>query len=366
MKTIELTIDQQRAVDGALSCLRGRNRKLFRIAGYAGTGKTTLVRAILHEAPLGAVCAFTGKAASVLRSKGLEDAQTIHRTIYRYDKVLENFVLKQKNEILDAGIRYFLLDEASMVATQEYKDLASFGLPIIAVGDPGQLEPIGDDPRLMHNADITLTEIHRQDADSGIIQYATHVRHGKPIGSWRDGHGDVEIGGKSLFWDSMEFADVLLCGFNRTRVKANRVARDLRLGAAVAKKNNLVEGDKVVCLENRRELAVYNGEMFTISKIYRDKNGIVECDLIDNEQSPRWNVNVSTEALHVANPDKSRWYKNKDVMYIDYGYCMSVHKFQGSEAANVAVMHEQCDLWCPIRHSYTAITRASRKLRYAI
>jgi len=356
---VDLTKSQSDAVDRALDSLKKRN-KLFRIGGYAGTGKTTLAKSILQEMPAAGVCAFTGKASSVLRSKGLTQASTIHSRIYKYDEKQEKFVLKSRREMQD--IEYFLLDEASMVNREQWENMRSFGKPIIAIGDPGQLEPIGDDPKLMHDPDITLTEIHRQGEHSTIIQFATHIRMGKQI---RKGtKGDVTIGGQDLFWDSLGWADVLLCGFNRTRVSTNAAMRKKLFGEDAAR-TTLIEGEKIVCLQNNNPLGFNNGEIYTVSEIYDVNDDHILCDLVSSDGDAKYAVTVLTEAFGVANPDKRFW-RAKDAIYADYGYCLSVHKFQGSEADKVAVISQQCDMWCPIRHNYTAATRAAKELRFSI
>lgn len=358
MKTVDLTAQQTRAVDMALDSLRARH-SLFRIGGYAGVGKTTLAKAIIEDEPGAAVCAFTRKAGSVLRSKGLKDATTIHKRIYRYDQISETFVLKSKKELFD--VSYFLLDEASMVNNIQWRDMQSFGKPIIAIGDPGQLEPVGDDPRLMEDADIVLTEIHRQDSDSAIIQFATHVRMGNPIK--RGTKGEVQIGSKDLFWDSLEWADVLLCGFNRTRVSVNSQMRNNIFGNE-AKKHLIIEGERIVCLKNSDKLGINNGEVFTVESV--DRNGHEWfCDLRNCDDDVLYGVRVADDAFNVPKPDHRQW-KDPKLMRADYGYCLSVHKFQGSEADKVAVISEQCQMWCPVRHAYTAITRAAKELRYSI
>lgn len=357
MKTIELTDSQANAVGMAIESIESR-APLFRIAGYAGTGKTSILSEIIDAVSGSAVCAFTGKAASVLRSKGLCGATTIHKAIYRYDPVRDEFILKSRDEM--EGISFFLLDEASMVSQKHWDDMCSFGKPIVAVGDPGQLEPVGDDPRLMHDADVVLTEIHRQATDSEIIQFATHIRMGGYIG--KGSNGCVEVGARNLFWDDLEWADVLLCGFNRTRVRTNSMMRLKRLGATACKKK-LQVGDKIVCLKNDYKLGVYNGELFTVVSVM-GKGGSRECVLSDCDGYPR-RMMVSLEAFGVDSPDKRSW-REPNVMYADYGYCLSLHKFQGSEADKVSVLHEACDLWDQKRWSYTAATRAAKELRYAI
>ena len=118
-----------------------------------------------------AVVAYTGKAASVLRSKGIDGARTIHSCIYRAERKdgKLRFVLREKEEM--QGIFFFVIDEASMVGSGLFRDLQSFRLPIVAVGDPGQLEPVGaGDLNLMKDCDVVLHQIHRQAGESPIIE----------------------------------------------------------------------------------------------------------------------------------------------------------------------------------------------------
>jgi exodeoxyribonuclease-5 len=356
---IELTSSQIDATERAIKSVN-RGNKLFRIGGYAGVGKTTLAKSIISEIDGAAVCAFTGKAASVLRSKGIPSAATIHSTIYRYDEARDQFQLKAPRELHD--IRYFLLDEASMVATEQWEDLQTFRKPIIAIGDPGQLEPVGDDPRLMHNPDVVLTEIHRQDADSAIIQFATHIRNGGNIK--RGIKGDVEIGSRDLFYDSLEWADIMLCGFNRTRVAVNAMQRE-RIYGKQAIESTIQFGEKIICLKNDRTLGFSNGEIFEVRNITGCHRDVWTCDLMNSDGKMKYDIGITEDAFGVEKPQNTQWVP-PGTMLADYAYCVSTHKFQGSEADNVAVCREQCKLWDQVRWDYTSATRAAKKLRFAI
>ena len=118
------------------------DKKIYKIGGYAGTGKSTLIRHLIYALPNFAVCAFTGKAASVLRKREIENAQTIHSLIYKAHKDEKNNVYFTLASSIDCdGI---IVDEASMVSEEIYKDLIYFNKPVIFVGDHGQLEPVGD------------------------------------------------------------------------------------------------------------------------------------------------------------------------------------------------------------------------------
>ena len=153
---MNLTAEQQNAVTLAVDAIK--NGSLFRIGGYAGTGKTTIAKFIVESVPKAMVCAFTGKAANRLAEKGLPMAQTLHRTIYNYDPYSKTFSLKDQSEVYGD---YFLIDEGSMISMPLWRDVQSFGKPIIVLGDPGQLEPIGDDPNLMENPDVVLEQIEQ-------------------------------------------------------------------------------------------------------------------------------------------------------------------------------------------------------------
>src|SRR5215475_9459117 len=117
---------------------------VFRLFGYAGTGKTTLARHIA-QAVDGKVlfAAFTGKAALVMRSKGCEGASTIHSLIYKAresgDEV-PSFDLWDDAPASKASL--IVIDECSMVDAELGRDLMSFGVPLLVLGDPAQLPPI--------------------------------------------------------------------------------------------------------------------------------------------------------------------------------------------------------------------------------
>ena len=118
----------------------GSTPQVFRLFGYAGTGKTTLARH-LAESVEGKVnyAAFTGKAALVLRSKGCEGASTIHSLIYRSrgeNEEAPTFVLNPEGAASKAKL--IVIDECSMVDEELGRALLSFGVPVLVLGDPAQ------------------------------------------------------------------------------------------------------------------------------------------------------------------------------------------------------------------------------------
>lgn len=341
-----LTDQQQAAIDMAVDAIKNKT-PLFKIGGYAGTGKTTVAKHIAVELENGLFCAFTGKAAYRLREKGLDGTTTIHRTIYDYVPEIEKFELKH-----EVGGDYFLIDEGSMISRELWNDLTSFNKPMLLLGDPGQLEPIGGDPELMHKADIVLSQIHRQAEGCGIIQFATDIR----LGQFTDGvYPDVEIfhNAKPKVCD-LEWADIVLCGFNRTRTICNDYVRNLR-----GHKGVLCPGEKVIVLRNNMRYGVFNGQILTVNEIVKinDLAVTAKCQTDDD-------IAITLPFINCFGKKAPNFYGNELVL-ADYGYCITTHKSQGSEWDKVVVIDEQSPkLWDARRWRYTAITRAAKELRY--
>src|SRR5262249_10946720 len=128
-KTMDLTKEQAHAVTQLLGNL-GKTQ-VQTLGGYAGTGKSMCVRALHDRLPGFTPCAFTGKAALVLQRKGMHGAGTIHGKIYHTvdhdDGGPVEWVLKSPHEL---GCRGFLVDEASMVGPDLYRDLLSYEMPV--------------------------------------------------------------------------------------------------------------------------------------------------------------------------------------------------------------------------------------------
>jgi exodeoxyribonuclease-5 len=348
-----LTNHQKTAVDVAVDAIRS-GRRLFRIGGYAGTGKTTVLKEIVNQAPL-AVCAYTGKAASVLRKKGV-DATTIHARIYRWVEELQEFQKVEK-----VGYTGFGIDEASMVGDDIYHDVESYGVPIIAVGDPGQLEPISSkEINLMKDPDIVLTEIHRQALGNPIIDLATRIRTGKEWGL-QDEDERCVVTKQAEMWASLDWADVIICGYNKTRVAINQRKRK-NLGYTQL----LEEGDRIICLQNDRSLGIFNGLMFRVLKIRQTNKTYWRCDVESDDGVVRTSMPIWVGQFNkasAANWKVTRKFAGR-AMVADYGYGITCHKSQGSEWEKVVVLNQAAEkLWNQTRWLYTGVTRASEYLR---
>jgi exodeoxyribonuclease-5 len=385
--------------------------QVFYLGGNAGSGKTTIAK-LFAAGVDGRVeyCAFTGKAAHVLRSKGCAGATTIHKLIYasggdpptpqmiailaaqleaaRVAVPLDEAVLavagdrltRAKEDANRKGPRFrlnpfgpahgaalIIADECSMIDARTGLDLLSFGIPLLVLGDPAQLPPVaGLGFFTQRDPDFMLTEIHRQAADSPILRLATMIRHGKrpELGSFGEGvdvmrYGDYRIEERALA------ADQLLVGRNATRHGTNNKIRRLR-GMAPGP----VPGDRLICLRNDHELGLLNGGMHRCVAATPDHaNGLVHLVVRDSdddgdEEREGGAIGVTAWLHHFEGREKDlKGYTKNEAHEFAYGYAITVHKSQGSEFGNVVVFDESKSFGHDAhRHLYTAVTRARREL----
>ena len=253
-----------KAVADWLKAKPGRNGTppVFRLFGYAGTGKTTLARHIADGVE-GEVkfAAFTGKAALVMRNKGCDSASTIHSLIYR---ARESGVEQPSFELWDdapaSKAKLIVIDECSMVDAELGRDLMSFECPLLVLGDPAQLPPIqGGGFFTDCEPDAMLTEVHRQAQDDPIVRMSMDVREGRDLDIGRYGESEV-VSRSELDPDRVMSADQVLVGRNNTRRSYNMRVRQ---------KQNIedplpVAGDKLVCLRNNRKKGLFNGGLWRV------------------------------------------------------------------------------------------------------
>lgn len=331
-----------------------RDKKLHQqsLGGYAGTGKTFLIKYLVKFFPNFAVAAYTGKAANVLRKKGIE-ATTIHSRIYKpsFDDEGVFFELAA-----DPGCEGFIIDEASMVSQDIYDDLRAYGLPMIFVGDHGQLEPIDSKLNLMNSPDYTLEEIHRNAGD--IAKFAEHLRMGLASRGFKGKEGTVEfLPGKSLDAKLLTEVDQVICAFNKTRVSINSQIR-----SALGYSDTLHVGERVMCLRNDRQHKLFNGMQGVVTKLYkkRSRNYMdFEFDNLLFQGICYDDSNFGQETYKIKH--------GKDTPNpFDYAYCITAHKAQGDEWENVLVIEQQCRNWSHKRWSYTAASRAKKTLKWKL
>ena len=347
------------------------------ISGFAGTGKSSIINYFIENNDLmdkTRFVTFTGKASLVLQNKGLP-ATTIHRLIYDAfrNKRTGKFIFVKK-EVLDWRIKLLVVDEVSMVPANLLRDLMSFNIPIVALGDPGQLEPIGEDNGLLKKPDFFLDEIHRQAADNSIIRLSMLVREGRALPIITEDPFVKVLDKKDLNIGMLQWDDQILCGKNNTRRTINADMRKA-LGHSGTYPN---VGEKVICLRNYwdnindSEDPLINGTIGMVTHVkkpkYDDPTNILFEDVLmnvraDYSDSPWEHVQTDSNIFKGFAPfSKQHPRSNKMYHEFDFGYAITVHKAQGSEFEKVLVFEERLGGGSHARWLYTAITRASDRI----
>ncbi len=343
--------------------LKAGSPQVFRLFGYAGTGKTTLARHVAESAD-GAVAfaAFTGKAAHVMRAKGCQDAGTIHSLIYRSRGEDENgpsFVLNHDSAAGKAGL--IVIDECSMVDEEIGRDLLSFGTPVLVLGDPAQLPPIAGAGFFTEGQpDIMLTEVHRQAADDPIVRLSMIAREGGRLEEGRYGESRV-VSRDAIDQDEVLAADQVLVGRNVTRRSYNARIRELlgRDGAVPE------AGEILVCLRNDRKRGLLNGSLWQVERTRKPRKGLLRYALSPEDTEPgkaRTVVSINP-AFFDGTADALPLPERRRSDEFDYGYVLTVHKAQGSQWDAVMLFDESFAFReNRARWLYTGITRAASKL----
>ena len=368
-------------------------KKYTVISGYAGSGKSTLVRFIIEALDVDeddvCYCAFTGKAAEVLRKKGNKNACTLHKLLYEsIPKPDGGFFRKPKSQL---GYSIIVVDEVSMAPKTLIDLLFSHNVYVICLGDPGQLPPIdkNEDNHLLDHPHIFLDEIMRQAQESEIIQLTMKIRNNEPI-DYYDGKEVKIIPYSQLNTGVLQWADQVLTATNAKRQTINNQMRQL-----LNYPDYPVDGDKMICLRNYWEDFSNNGDPLINGTI-----GILQNSFQTWRQLPRFiKSNVKKFDVLMGDlvvPDMDDVYSMTEMdrqMIISgikccdwklsyqlgklrptygeivpkeftYAYAITCHKAQGSEWNKVLVLEESFpfDKKEHIQWLYTACTRASEKL----
>lgn len=377
--TVSPSPEQGKAIDAIVSWYgQDKGPQEFYLAGYAGVGKSTIANLAIEEIKarhkIGKVrtAAYTGKAASVLRRKGVAEAQTIHSLIYspQVDEVTGElrFVLSEDSPAADADL--IVLDECSMVDDDMAKDLRSFGKKILIMGDPGQLPPInGHGAFTSREPDVFLTEIHRQCADSPILELATLARMGKRLPT-RFEKGAVRVLPLTKESQSLVYREGTqpICGKNRVRWVYTQRIRKLR-GYEGPRPE---VGERLICCRNNHVEGIFNGGIGSLQDIQTEHDGMPGTFRFDVQMEDLDDVNTGlmvdpylfqnhftegkTERLPVPKGEPR-------LDEFDWGYILTCHKAQGSSWDDVTIVddsgafRENRAKWL-----YTALTRAENGL----
>lgn len=385
------------ALDAVGRWLKNGNSQVFRLFGYAGTGKTTLARHLAEGLGRVYFAAYTGKAASVMRKNGCPNASTIHQLIYiagnksrmRLNQLQESLAqaraenasqatlarlaqeLQEENDRLkqpmfhrnpDSEIRgadLVIIDECSMVDERMGQDLLKYDVPVLVLGDPAQLPPVqGGGFFTGEKPDIMLDEIHRQARDNPIIDLATRVRNKENLSVGDYGASKVMRGSPDR--DLVMGADQILVGTNKKRRACNMQMRKL-LGYPHEDPMPVVH-DKLVCLQNNHDLGLLNGTLWTVqSSSPTDGQERYDLQLFGEEGQF---VECEAHNAHFRGTEKDvPYWELRDAQCFDYGYALTTHKAQGSQWPKVFVFNESGVFrGSSMNWLYTAITRASEEV----
>jgi len=400
---LEYTNDQKNALEAAASFLRDPERHSFVLAGYAGTGKTTLLENIAgYIRKLKCEClltAPTNRAVRVLADKiPAHPGRTLHSMLYDAPDEQGNWIPHvefEQNQVV-------VCDEASMVGQQVHADLMNRIMAakakLIYTGDSFQLPPVGNDPKILRAPDFTLKQVMRQAAESNILSLATVVRTlGRKVLP-DSSEPDVALSTPravltSFLMDIQKGRDcVFICGKNETRIEINRKARAAKFGVNFGSAPR--PGDRLLCIENGPNV---NGETLTADHIawcegvtigIRSGAGGSAGDYPAIQKIPAFMAGLNhakyliipeiamPSVYHgqvvvdrkifggdwsIENKRANRWELNKSTVNIaTYAYAITAHKSQGGQWGKVYVNQEAS--WDEARWFYTAITRATDEL----
>jgi exodeoxyribonuclease-5 len=408
---VKFSPKQAQALDAIAAWLADPHAKqTFYLAGYAGVGKTSVLKHIIQDIKGLVLCgAFTGRAASVMRKAGLPNATTIHRILYKPagDPPSPAMLAQAKQEIArlrtvedpgaqatadslvtklqrmeedaaHAGPRFSLnsvselaraklcvIDECSFVSERIGRDLESFGCKLLVVGDPAQLPPVfGTGYFTSRDPDFFLDEIHRQALDSPILYLADRARRGESLPYGKHGNCEVFRYGDPTLQDRALAADIVIVGRNRTRHASNAKIRRL-LGRSESPAP--VPGDKVMGLRNDHELGILNGSQWTVARCtpnYDSMTAKIELSSADDEGD---RIECSTWLHHfMAREDELDKLPRREHYEADFSFAVTCHKAQGGGFPNVLVFDESSAFGKEAhRWKYTAITRAISRVEVA-
>lgn len=370
-------------------------KKVTVISGYAGVGKTTLVKVIIDtlNVPKDRVVytSYTGKAAEVLRKKGNKNAMTLHRLLYRSVPRPDGTFFRQPLPKLNYDI--VVVDECSMVPKTLMDLLMTHKVHIIALGDPFQLPPVNknEDNHLLDNPHIFLNEIVRQAKNSEIIQLTMKIRNHEPV-DYMQGKEVMIIPKDELTTGMLQWADQILVGTNAVRTKINSEMRNI-LGFQGEEPQ---DGEKLICLRNYWDEedcnesgdALVNGTTGILSNSFYNyrmlprwinvsnpKIELIQGDFLPYGEEPFTNVEIDKKLITTGEKcvDTKTAYRlgklkqklgNVIPKEFDFAYAITCHRAQGSEWDKVLVIEERFpfDKEEHARWLYTACTRSSKKL----
>lgn len=391
---MELNDKQKQGLDIAVDRYKRKERYTV-ISGYAGTGKSTLVKFIVAALPNinpdedVIYTSFTGKATQVLQKKGNKNVSTLHKLLFESIPKPDGTFFRKPVEFIPYKI--VIVDECSMVPKELLQRLIKYNVHIICLGDPGQLPPINknEDNHLLDHPHIFLDEIMRQEAESEIINLTMDIRAGKPLIRYQG--KEVQVLNKDeLTTGMLLWADQIICAKNETRIALNNQMRDL-----LGRSGGPQDGDKVICLKNNWDIysvndnPLVNGTIGYLKDSFSTyinlprqitsdgqpkKLDILTANFISDTEEDYGILNMDKQLITTGVPGldwKTSYKMGRNWRFQDkipdqftYGYAITGWKAQGSEWDNVLVIEEgfPFDKEEHKQFLYTCATRAAKKL----
>lgn len=459
VSTVPLSHDQSDALESVARWLEGatdpdfmegkagkytvgtsHDHPVLAIGGYAGTGKTTVLKVIDRSGMQAVFVTPTHKAASVLRSKlpgsSAHKVSTFHSLIYRavtqhHCKItgmemtveepeegapqdcecedqgacahngrvlpcavhgaraegcdgslcdIQESLRFEKRQYLGGHHVVIVADEASMLTEQQVNDIRSFGLPVLLVGDHGQLPPVkaAMNPWI-RSPSVLLTVNHRQGESSGIPAAADDARSSGVLRRTAYGQSCKVLDAASATAEGLlerfqpDAKDrAVICRYNNTRAMMNAYFRR-------GEEQPLVPGERLISLDRQEDVQVidesgsvigetliFNGSLLTVEEVHGYTSPSRQVLLCSGVLDADWRGRAGTRVLlrlaaaQLGRPDQVPWRsKPRSAGLWDYAYCLSAHKAQGSEFGQVIVLHEGGP---DKRWLYTSVTRAKDAL----
>lgn len=371
---IKLTKNQKQGLKISLERYK-KGEKYTCIAGYAGTGKSTLVSYLIKELGLRdeeiAYCCYTGKASLVLSQKGCP-ATTAHRLVYRSRELPNGTFIHYPRECPENPLlKLVVVDEVSMLEVEMWDILMSWDVHVICLGDPEQLPPLHSSNKILDNPHVFLDEIMRQEEGSEIIDLSMKIRELNscyPLGY--KGKEVSIISKRDLTQDILLNVDQVICGKNVTRRNLNSFMRSAIYGDKYSELP--LDNDKIICLKNYCEFDLVNGEIGNIikPKIVKDrciKSEVVEAGF-ETGYSSYHKLKMDKQLFEtgescIDEKMRRRLEKCDRPLEFDYGYAITCHKAQGSQWDSILIYDEYLgDKENHRKWLYTAVTRACKKL----
>lgn len=422
LNPINYTAGQTKALEEISKLIDTGGQGYYLLAGYAGTGKTTIAENIAKYAKsVGrnvVILAPTNKAAKVLNDKlkstgtGTE-AMTIHSAIYGEPDEFGEFMISKAV----APGTVLIIDESSMIDKEVMDDLM-FALKknnlLIFMGDGFQLEPVGENPGLftgnvaqVKDNQTELTEVKRQALDSDILSVATLARTDNKAYVPSESTEDFKVvNTKREFLDDFTNSvknnedSVAIVATNNERIFLNNMARKAKFGADA---KVMEDGETLIAVANSS--AFSNSELFKIKSV-QDEGTVHKIAFTFGNKTQSYDMHLmyvnlengnTAKIMHFPDLDKPSLYhgqilkaikdsnpalfdslnNDQDIIYTrkggaklskaisitTYGYALTAHKSQGSQWDKVFVYQNyNAPSWNAARWYYTAITRAANQV----